>query len=220
MPIVVQTAPAVEPISLAEAKTHLRVDIPDDDALIQGFIRAARLNLERTYRRAFLTQTLMLSLDYFGQPDFTPTWMYGWPPTMLTYGPTGWMVPTASTIELRAPVQSVTSVTYVDPSGTTQTLAPANYTLDIASEPGRLMPAQGKIWPVTAPVPNAVQVTFVAGYTSPGLVPDDMKSAIKLLLGVWYQNREQVTIATRLVAVELPYGVQALMANYAYYLVR
>lgn len=217
---IVLTPPATEPISLAEAKAHLNVTIPDDDGLIQNLVRAARRKLEWEYRRAFMTQTLVLGLDYFGQPEFMPSWMYGWPPSMLTYGPTGWMLPTASTIELRPPVQSVTSITYADPSGNPQTLASANYLVDTSSEPGRLVPNLGKIWPVTGPVPGAAKIQYVTGYTSTDLVPDDMKAAIKLLLGEFYQNRENVVIDSRIVALQIPDGVDALMAPYRFSLIR
>src|SRR3979409_375910 len=63
--LVVKTPPAVEPVSLAEAKSHLRVDVPDDDALIQNLIRAARANLEQVCNLAFITQSLVLGRDYF-----------------------------------------------------------------------------------------------------------------------------------------------------------
>src|SRR5712691_3102830 len=214
------TGPVTEPVTLAEAKAHLNVTIPDDDNLIENLIRAARRKLEWEYRRAFVTQTLQLSMDYFGQPEFVPTWMYGWPPSMLSYGPTGWMQATASVIELRPPVSSIVSVTYVDPAGVVQTLASSGYYLDGSSEPGRLVPALGKVWPVTGPLPGAVKIQYATGAASSDLVTDDIKAAVRLYLGELYQNREDVIVDTRIVALAIPDGVDALMAPYRFWLVR
>ncbi len=220
MSLIVKTAPALEPVSLQEAKDQLRVYTDDDDSYISTLIRTARMNLERTYRRALITQSLVLGMDFFGQPDFTPTWLYGWPPSTLSWGPTGWILPQSSVIELRPPVQSITAITYLDAAGNLQTLASANYVLDGDSEPARVVPNLAKLWPVTAPLPNAAKIEFVAGYTAPALVPDDIKAALKLLIGNWYENRESVVVDTRLVALELPQSVQMLMAPYKYWLLR
>ena len=57
-------------------------------------------------------------------------------------------------VELRPPLQSVTTVTYVDPSGTTQTLASNRYVVDVNNEPGRMAPSVGSVWPVTGPSEN------------------------------------------------------------------
>jgi uncharacterized phiE125 gp8 family phage protein len=212
--------PKVEPISLAEAKAHLRVDISDDDALIQGLIRAARANLERVYDIALMTQTLVLGRDYFpavfgmgwGMPGWWlgNTWMAQYDTQQLRYG----------YIPLRGPVQSVTSVTYLDPTGASQVWASSNYLLDADSRPPRLTLALGKTFPPTAPLFGAVKVEFIAGYTDPALVPDDIKAAMKLYLGHLYENREEVMVGTRLVALQLPLGVQALMTTFEPNLVR
>lgn len=212
--LIVKTPPTQEPITISEAKDHLRVVTNDDDTYINNLIRSARYTLEMTYRRALLTQSLVIGLDYFGQEEWMPTYLYGWPPSMLTWGPTGWMLPLSSVIELVPPVQSITSITYLDPAGNLQTLASANYVLDASSEPGRVVPNLAKIWPVTAPLPNAVRIEILAGVTDPTLLQDNIKEALRLLLGHYYENREQVVIDTRLVALELPLGVEALMAPF------
>jgi uncharacterized phiE125 gp8 family phage protein len=194
MSIIVKVAPTVEPISLERAKAHLRVDVTDDDALIQDQIRAARRFLERRYDRALLTQTLVRGLDAF---------------PMVCWAPGGWMQPV---IELRPPVQSVTSVTYLDTVGATQTLAPATYFLDKDSEPGRLALNIGKSWPATAPLPNAVLVEWLAGATNPDLVEPDIQQANLFVLGHLYENRETVITGTISKAIEL--GVDELMRSY------
>src|SRR5207253_701833 len=119
-----------EPITLDEAKQHLRVDITDDDQVITNCIRSARWNLERVYRRACITQSLVLGLDYFAQGD--PAWMAGasttgWSYSLLGTYPMGWAIGTLGfgyatnpVVELIPPLQSVTSITYLDPAGATQ----------------------------------------------------------------------------------------------------
>ena len=222
--LTVKTAPLVEPISLAQAKAFLRVGIDDDDAVIQDMIRSARDKIEATYNRSFMTQSLVLGLDRFVQPG-TPVPAYGYPLVgMYNWGPGGvspwgWMQPSWSVINLRPPVQSITSITYTDPSGTTQTLSPSTYVLD-KSEPGRVFPALNKIWPVTAFIPGSISIEFISGYTDPGLIPDRMKQALRLTLGAFYENREEYLVGTRLMAVELPEGVSELMAAWAPDLVR
>lgn len=217
----VKTPPAVEPISLVEAKNHLRVDISDDDALIQNKIRAARTNLERVYDYAFITQSLVTGRDYF--PG-----MFG-----IGYGPTpGWWLGSTwmsqydlqelryGFIRLRGPVQSITSVTYLDTTGAQQTWASSNYVVDTDSVPGRLSLALGKTFPTTGPLLGAVKIEHVSGNLTPEVVPDDAKDALKLFLGHLYEHREAVLTGTRLVAILIELGVDALMAPYAPVLVR
>jgi uncharacterized phiE125 gp8 family phage protein len=211
---VVVSGPGLEPLTLADAKNHLRVDVTTDDALIESMIRACRFHLERQYNIALITQTLQLNLDFF------PYWWlwrggssnyYGW-----------WLDQTYYTqILLRPPVQSIVSVTYTDPSGNPQTLASSNYVLDANNRPARLVPALNKQWPATAiGTINVAAVQFVAGYgAAPTNVPDDIQAAMKLMLGSLYANRESLVVDNRLVAVQLPLGgakdiVDALMRPY------
>lgn len=221
--LTVKTPPQVEPLSLAEAKAHLRVETDDDDALIQDMIRAARRKIEDQFNLSYITQSLVLGLDRFVQPG-TPLPSYGYP-MVNTYGwgpggtQWGWYAPTWSVIELRPPLQSVTSITYTNPAGSVVTLDPSNYTID-KSWPGRVFPALNKIWPVAALLPGVVSIEFVSGYTKPEAVPDTFKQALRLTLATSYENREQSIIGTRLVVVQLPEGVLELMAPVSPILVR
>jgi uncharacterized phiE125 gp8 family phage protein len=199
--LVVVTPPTIEPITLDQAKEDRRVDTSDDDATILSKLREARRQLENRYQRAILTQTLRLSLDCFPGNSY-------WAGIY-----TGWMSG-RGVIELRPPVQSVTSVTYLDPSGASQTMASSDYLLDADSQPGRLVPTLNKVWPATAQLPGAVKVTFVSGATSADLVPDEIKAAVKLLLGDRYEHREQTIVGEVGGVDELPNGVEALMAAY------
>lgn len=180
------TAPAFEPITTAEAKTHLRIDGSDEDTLIDGYIMAARQLCEMEARRAFVTQTFDLFLEQW---------------------------PASDEIKLpRPPLQSVTSITYTDSNGNAQTMASADYLADTASEPGRVVLSYGGTWPSATLRPGpAIAVRFVAGYGLAAAVPAMYKQAIKLLVGHWYENREQVVLAPGLGAAQLPMGVKALL---------
>jgi uncharacterized phiE125 gp8 family phage protein len=187
------TAPTVEPITLLEAKRHLIVDDADDDDLITALISAAREFCETFTHRAFLTQTWDLQLEGFPW-GFEPLWIPK-PPLQITPTP---------------PV-----VTYVDTNGDTQTWSASLYTVDAPQGPyarmGRIVPAYFQIFPVTRRVPVAATVRFLAGYgTTAATVPASIKAAMKLLLGVWYENREGAVLE-RASADVLPFGVEALL---------
>jgi uncharacterized phiE125 gp8 family phage protein len=186
--LVLTTAPGSEPLTTAEAKAHLRVDLSDDDTLIDGLIAAARAWAERFTRRAFVTQTWTLYADAFPGSNAAP-------------------------IRLpKPPIQSVDSIIYVDSDGASQTWNAANYTLDSKSEPGRVLPAYNQVWPVTRSVPNAVAVQYIAGYGGASAVPQAIKQAILLLVGHWYAHRESVAHAQTV--IEVPQGVEALLWAY------
>lgn len=153
------TGPTSEPVTLGEVKDHLSFDGAEKDGLIAGYVLAARREIETLTNRALMTQTW----DY--------TINRGWP---MKAADGCWR----QRIELPlAPVQSVTSVTYVDESGTTQTLGTSQYVLGTDGELGVIFPAYGVEWPTTRDQPAAVSVRFVAGYAQP---PDELRVAIML----------------------------------------
>ena len=197
-------APSIEPISLSEAKQHVRVDIDDDDALIQDLIIAARTYVERQTGLSLLTQSWTMYLDRFPRSNAYEMWP--------------WMAPPATILIPRYPVQSVASVNWTDANGNTNTVDPTSYLTDLVSRFPRLAPiALGKGWPTESGPPlgqqNSVTVTFTAGYASPGLVPVPIKLALKLLIGVWYQNREAAITSTRVQSSPVPYGVKELLSQ-------
>lgn len=160
MGLKVITPVATEPVTLAEAKLHLRVDHSTDDTLISSLISAAREECEHLLERALAPQTLRLSIDAFP----------------------------ADGIELpRPPVTSIESIQYVDTDGATQTLAGSDYYLDDEQEPSWVVPAYGVVWPDTRDEANAVVVTYVAGYTD---CPDVIRAWILLRVGTLYCTRE------------------------------
>ncbi|WP_025917676.1 head-tail connector protein [Herminiimonas sp. CN] len=211
MPIKLNTTPAVEPVSLAEAKLHLRVDFTDDDTLITMLIGAARVAAENICRRAFITQKWDLYLDAFPRQNF-----YG---VLPGYAPLDQYIPSVlqaqrgyairfrgGKIELPFPaLQSVEYVKYRDATGTLVTLDPSLYTIDNASEPGVLTPAPDQYWPNTQNIMNAVQIGYTAGYGDATAVPAGIKSWILLRAGALYENREEVAVGQRIVVAELPF---------------
>jgi uncharacterized phiE125 gp8 family phage protein len=115
-------------------------------------------------------------------------------------------------IELRKPpVQSVSSIAYLDENGDSQTLSSSLYRTDLNSRPSRIEPAYGQSWPSTYGVSNSITVTFLAGYTTQALIPEQAKQAIKLLVSHWYSHRDAVLAGT--IATELPLGYGSLIRS-------
>jgi len=187
------TPPAAEPISLEEAKAHLRVDHDTDDALISMLIGAARQDCEEWTARAFVTQTWELVVDAF---------------------------PTNEILIPRPPLQSITSIKYDDGDGFEQTLSSTEYVVDDVSQPGWVVPVTTG-WPSSIfEGINAVRIRYVAGYATSGNSPDNLadnvpgpiKAAIMLRLGQLYEHREDVIAGTT--AVALPNGAEFLLRQY------
>ena len=188
MALVLVTAPAVEPISTADAKSHLRVDISDDDTYIDTLVAVARRTAERISRHALITQTWDLLLDAF---------------------------PAGDVLEIPLPpLQSVTYVQYTDDDGNTSTFAASSYQVDAEGTPGRIALDFGETWPADMLQTVAgVRVRFVAGFGDAASdVPEDIIHAMKLMIGHWYENREDVTVGA--VAREIPKASEFLLANY------
>jgi uncharacterized phiE125 gp8 family phage protein len=156
MPLQILQEPAAEPLSLLEAKLHLRVDITDDDALISALIASVRQYAETITRRAFIQQTWRYVIDSFPGPTLTG----------VPWGKTFTLPSHAIEIE-KSRVQQVTAINYLDMSGNPQVMPAANYIVDYSSEPCRITPVFGQIWPIPMPQIGACNVQFVAGYAAP-----------------------------------------------------
>lgn len=211
-------APAEEPVTVDEAKLHLRVTDSSEDTLITMLISAARIHAENVCRRVFVTQKWDLFLDAF--PYYT---YYGVIPGYVPVDqlPSAWMTMRnyavrfrGSKIDIPFPrLQSVDAVKYIDANGVLQTMDPSAYVVDAISEPGVLTPKTGTYWPDTENTTNAVQISFTAGYGGAVDVPAGIKSWILLRVGALYENREEVSVATRVTVQELPY-VDTLLDPY------
>jgi uncharacterized phiE125 gp8 family phage protein len=186
---IVTVEPAAEPVSLADLKEHLRVDTTAEDDLITSLGEAAREWVEQVCGMQLVEATLRDDLDGF--------------PDEIRLG--------------RYPVQSVSSITYTDTNGDTQTWASSNYQTDLGAKPARIRAAYGVSYPSTRSF-KSVSITYVAGYASGGSptdhgfnVPSSIKAAIKLLVGHWYTHRMAVM---PMQMHEAPMAVQSLLAPY------
>lgn len=156
--------PTVEPMTLAQAKLHLRVDYDDDDELIASLITVARATAEDRLSRTLISTTWRLTVDKFSPALELPN----------------------------APALSVQSIKYIDTTGIERTLDPVDYFLDSVTEPGYIVPAAGRTWPDTQDSINAVVVDYTAGYgTTADKVPTPIVQWMKLAIGDMYDRRNR-----------------------------
>lgn len=181
----------LEPISLTEAKNHLRVDTTDDDDLITALVTVAREYVETATNRTLINQT-------------RHHYLHDWPSGNVLRLP-------------EVPLVSVTSVQYTDDDNSTSTFGTANYYVDTYGDNGIgcIVLNDGSSWPSdTLRETNAVHVTYVAGYGSvPSAVPRPIRQAMLMAVGHWYENREYA-VTSGAVPKTLPLAVDALLATY------
>lgn len=205
MGLKVLTQPSVEPVSLDEAKLHLRVDSTAEDDLIAGLIQAAREYVESYTRKTMIYTTYRFTLDCFpGASTWTP-------------------FATSEPIELpRQPVAQIAAsgsysyamprIRYYDTDSVQQTLTYAgeDFELDLGANPPSLRLFPYTYWPIAEYYrANAVEIDFVAGYGSTSAsVPASLIAAMKLLIGHWYENRQAVAAGF---GAEVPLAVESLL---------
>ena len=203
-------APTSEPVTLSQAKAQCRLDQVDssEDALLVMYIQAAREYVEEQTGRSLIAQTWVLTRDRF--PGYTTLFRSSGP----------WALPAdcgkqhVNEILLgHGPVLSVSSVTFYDGNNSPETLDPALYVADLSGDFARVAPAPGCWWPVAAWRPDAVQVTYSAGYgATAGAVPATLQLAMLLLVAHWYENREATQAAiSGNGPMPLPLGVESLL---------
>lgn len=178
------TPPAEEPVTLTQAREHLRATSTEEDAKILALIMAAREHVEDYTRRRLITQTWELVLDEFPRELELPS----------------------------PPLQSVTSIKYLDESDVEQTLGTSSYQVDADSEPGRVVLAPNAEWPDLSEKINAVRIRFVCGYGGAAAVPWAIRAAMLLIIGHLFEQREQVNVGN--LVTEMPFGVDRLLAPY------
>lgn len=175
------TAPAYEPVTVAEAREWCRIasDITEHDWVLNLLIIAMREYAESLTGRAFAQRTLKLTTDAF---TTDAKWRHAF------YLPF-------------PPLVSVTSLVYVDGDGAEQTMDAADYDVHTFCEPGLLVPSYQTSWPALRSVPNAVQITYVAGYAGPSLIPRAVRLWMQARLATLFEQREQLVVGMAVNAI-------------------
>lgn len=197
------SAPAEYVISVDELVEHLKLDSDDDRDYIEALLQSAIDHVDGKYGvlgKALIPQTWEYTLDMF---------------------PAG-----AIALPL-PPLIKVDSVDYDIESGDDATVDVANYFVDTASVPGRIVPVDGFSWPSVPCAPGAVRIVFTAGHEQIGesvgessgsipssAVPASIKHAIKLIVADWYKNREDRVLLSG-PHVNIPTAAKALLDQHA-----
>lgn len=161
--LTLNTAAALNPVTLAEAKAQLRVDGSAEDVLITSLIAAATSAVEEETGRALVTQT----------------WDYAIPQ------------PSGSVSLPLAPVASISAMSYYDPADVSQSITVSDYYLFKDGDRACVEPKDGVSWPTMKGRQDALTITFVAGVAGTA-VPVALKQAILLIIAHWFENREAV----------------------------
>lgn len=177
------TPPAIEPLSLDEAKAFLRVEHDDDDDVIGALIAGSRIHVEAQTRRALITQTWRFSRD-------------AWPDGPIAILP--------------APLRTLAAARVYREDGTTLPIDAEEFTLDIVSAPGLLIP-RGAL-PAPGRAVAGIEIDATVGYGDAAAdVPEPLRQAIRLLVAHWYENRSVVLLGRE---AGLPTNVSSLLASY------
>lgn len=193
------TPPASLPVTLDEAKLHLRAAFPnedgsmpatDEDGLITALLEAAVSHLDGwtgILGRCLVEQTWRVDFDRFDWGMRLPLW----------------------------PIGEIVSITWRNAAGEISTIANTNYALRTDERGAYVHWDRGYSFPSDLYESAAVSVTFKAGYPTvdgKSTVPAAIKAAILLLVGNWYENREAVVVGVT--ATALPMAVDALLSPY------
>ena len=174
LPPVVTVEPASEPISLAEIKAQCRIDGTDSDTELNIYGKAARIFVEEYTGTKLIGQTVVLRCSSFCDFRKLPI----------------------------APVSSVTSITYLDTDGTSQTLSTDVYESVLHGLEPHIRLKINQSWPSIRCASDAITVTVQAGYST---VPEPIRAAMLVAVEAWNDNRS---------VGQVPDGSYALLANY------
>jgi uncharacterized phiE125 gp8 family phage protein len=165
------TAPVIEPFTVAEAKAQIRSVQNQEDAVILGYIKAARAACETYLFRGLLTQSWTLALSEFVS-----------------------VIP----LPMATPLASVTSVKYYDTNGVQQTLSNTIYDVDTRSRPGRISLGASQTWPAVQSLRrlNRIEIQYIVGWTSAALIPEDIKQGMRVFIGACDADRDGMGIGT------------------------
>ncbi len=179
------TAPAVEPLTLATAKTHLRIDGVDEDTYIAGLISSAVAHVD--------------AKGSLGRAMITQTWAQ-------------WMPQTPGTARLLlGPFQTLDAINYYDDAGTLQAADVADFDVLLSGDVVQIRPKDNADWPTADDRPDAIKITYTVGFGDAAAnVPAGIRHAMLMLIAHWYENRMAVSDASMFVT---PMAVDALLDN-------
>ncbi len=181
----VTTAASLYPVTLTEAKSHLKVDTSADDTYIESIIKAATQLSEEYTNRFFINTVIDQTCSSFAELQ-----------TLF-----------------KSKVNDVQYVKYYDSNESLQTLADTEYDKMLSYEPAQIQLADGKSFPAITKRNDAVICRYTVGYGSAASdVPEIIKQAILLTIGNFYQNRNSVVVGR--IATELPQNVKWLLDTY------
>ncbi len=187
MAAVLNAGPALEPVTLAQAKAYLRVDSADEDDLILSLITAARISAELQINRLLIEQSWSVFMDC-------------WP----GHG------------HLKVPLGPLIRVDAVQVYGADDVAAPvdpAHFFVDQASHPARISLRMGRTWPQPGRTLNGIELMIACGYgASADAVPEPLRQAVLQLVAHWFENREPVVLGQS--PMHIPQMVSALLAPY------
>jgi uncharacterized phiE125 gp8 family phage protein len=163
MKTIVTAPPVTEPVSLDEAKLHLRIDGVGEDALISQLIAAARRRVETAAGLVMITQDWSVFLDR-------------WPASPILELPL-------------APIQSIEEVRIYGEDDESSLLDAAHYYADTLLRRPRLVLRRDRVWPAPGRAANGIEIRVVAGYGGASDVPDGLRLAMLKLVAHWYENR-------------------------------
>src|SRR5688572_17328214 len=180
MGLVLTSGPAEEPVTVAEAKAHLRIDGTAEDILIASLILTSRLHIEAALGLALIKQGWRLTLDRWPEPE--------------------WSKDGAVRFPLR-PVSAITSVTVRDAEGVPTVVPNTEYVLDGDGVLPRLVPRNGK-WPAPGLAANGIEIEFEAGIGDEAdAIPQPIRHAVLLLVAHWYEHRDPLEIGSAAAAI-------------------
>ena len=177
--------PAIEPVTLDEAKLFLRVDHDDEDTLIESLISGARSYCENAQHRAYITQTWTMTLDRFPSRDCI--------------------------ILPRPPLQAITDFQYRSKDGGYHTFS--DYAIDASIEPGRLYLTPNSAWPADNLWSKAaVTIEYECGYgDDPSDIPVAAMQMLRLLIAQWYEYRESSSMGHGMSSITMPFAFESLI---------
>jgi uncharacterized phiE125 gp8 family phage protein len=171
------TPPSVEPVSVTELKSQLRITSTSQDVMLLQLIKAARQHAEDYLRYSIVSTSWVLYLDSFPASG-EPIWVQ------------------------KSPMTSVTTLKYYNDSGVLITLVKnTDYVPDYNSMPARVYEAYGKTWPTTRLIPNAVEMAFTSGYATAADVPEQIKQAVLMIASSLYENPSDEVTGTQVNAI-------------------